>query len=88
MEGQQFFEKYESCHQALINAAELYIKADSSGMLHILNNDVLYMYACMPMVLLNGSLVTAQQLLAKILQFHPGFTVQLLLFLITLYENN
>uniref|UniRef100_A0A8C1T930 Spectrin repeat containing, nuclear envelope 1a n=1 Tax=Cyprinus carpio TaxID=7962 RepID=A0A8C1T930_CYPCA len=30
VEGQQFFEKYESSHQALINTAELYIKADSS----------------------------------------------------------
>uniref|UniRef100_A0A8C1U557 Spectrin repeat containing, nuclear envelope 1a n=1 Tax=Cyprinus carpio TaxID=7962 RepID=A0A8C1U557_CYPCA len=30
VEGQQFFEKYESSHQALINAAELYIKTDSS----------------------------------------------------------
>ncbi|RXN24277.1 nesprin-1-like protein [Labeo rohita] len=30
VEGQQFFEKYESSHQALMNAAEHYIKADSS----------------------------------------------------------
>ncbi|XDV42139.1 hypothetical protein PO909_010865, partial [Leuciscus waleckii] len=31
VEGQQFFEKYETSHQALIQAAELYIKADSSA---------------------------------------------------------
>ncbi|XP_073672409.1 nesprin-1-like [Paramisgurnus dabryanus] len=30
VEGQHFFEKYESSHQALIKAAELYINADNS----------------------------------------------------------
>lgn len=45
VEGQQFFEKYESSHQALIKSAELYIKADNSGTLYKLNNNVFYVYS-------------------------------------------
>lgn len=76
MEGQQFFEKYESSHQALINAAELYIKTDSSGMLHMLNNYVFYMYSiyCMSMVLLNCSMVLFSNDFAGLSWFHCAIT--------------
>lgn len=56
VKGQQFFEKYESSHQALLKAAELYIKADNSGTLHKLNNNVFYMYIVLPKGRLRGSL--------------------------------